>query len=754
MPRLFDGNDAHFIQIPQADPTAARAGEQERLEVGKRAVEALLPEWASKPCDTLDDGSVRFPSLPDGATWEHLSDSPDVEDTGKPVSNGDGQSRRVSWLQALLGSEEKGSVASPIQVVGDGDLPLRNEQGERLKTHWKDPLSRLRQVAMEMAQKHHGAEKPLFHRSRAGGRRTDPLPDTSLALMGVRASVGRSNMLSAEVEADRLFMDPSDLRHGSGVSNVEGAPMDSRAIRQMKPGERYKITSEQALVGETGLKYTPTPLPGVTSGMFHDVGPFGQVDFSAALEGEAQIEITRGFGSEVALTLKVEDQRVNPGKDRSWKIGVGAYLDSSWLRHGVQFFSKVVAQGVEDELGALSDRQTRMEKRIDKGSSSINRGASASLTKHHQESEKRLAIYEMVFDLSSKQARESLNQILGAGPDGRRTIDLKSLENVGEKGGVHVVRNHMRTASTRAIEKTLALFGYASQKVEFEENATLHSGTEDAGHILEKNLGVRRRSKKIGHALEVSSIGRVKTMLSQNGAKDQTAVGFGWRFKLDAKRAPEEALRDLAGFAEQCEPDQNLASRLDKVLTQRQEAKGISWLGLGPKKMSESEARVEFEVELNVEGVRHLLSKMEGDVADSTIWPRLAEAYGRVKGLEHAPVWPHRALLKEGIVGSLKRGLARSHEERTFLRMSRVLSTLKKAHETQDPTLCARHLSQAFDLCGDDLAMVGVLVGEARKSGTTAVHTTVKWEEQSSADQPAHSNQEPASGADPLPLSA
>ena len=61
-----------------------------------------------------------------------------------------------------------------------------------------------------------------------------------------RGSFGRSEVKTAQIEADRFFHDRRDLRHGSGISDLETAPLSWQRAKGMRTGERYRIASERS----------------------------------------------------------------------------------------------------------------------------------------------------------------------------------------------------------------------------------------------------------------------------------------------------------------------------------------------------------------------------------------------------------------------------------------------------------------------------------------------------------------------------
>ena len=68
----------YFKKLPDADPMADTPTEGQAAVPGEKAVKALIPQWADK--FDGDDDAQKFPSLPEGEQWSHLTDKTEDAD--------------------------------------------------------------------------------------------------------------------------------------------------------------------------------------------------------------------------------------------------------------------------------------------------------------------------------------------------------------------------------------------------------------------------------------------------------------------------------------------------------------------------------------------------------------------------------------------------------------------------------------------------------------------------------------------------
>jgi len=706
----------YFKPLPKADPLAERPNEKKSTELGENAIRALLPEWANKPIDTSEDGSPKFPTLPDGHSWEHLLDSEDSENDENSTGVNKRNEKAKGWVATLVSNRESGKAISPQSVVRSDAIRMQRVETRELSGEWGDPLERLRKVGLELAKNHKDVNAPIFQRTKTEGFAANdyPLPGTSFALMGIRGSFGRQQVSVAEVESDRLFHDKADMRH-SGVPDLATAPLDAYRARSMKPGERYKVRSERSILAESGMKYTPVVIPGVSSSMIHDLGPSGSVDFTVAVEGETTLEVVRGFGSKIAVCITASDERAEPGDDHKLKASVGAFVDGSIAEYLSKSFGKLAGENVKDELQTLEDRKQNMDLKILPHTEKFNKRAHVGANQHTKNSNSEVTLYEVVFDLSKPKARKMYDQLIG-GKDGQQ-IDFTALSQLPDNCGVQLVSNHVKKASRKGVERTFAAFGYEwwhKGKVE-EKSETVYGDPSTGSKLREENHGLCRRSTIPGRAIETTTIGRVKTQVKTDSDSANTGVGVGWRYSIDQKHASPDDLAEMLAFASIAGQDKHAKAQIQELYESKAEIPRRKLLGIKLGKRSVGQTKAEFSVELNVDAVTKLFGHLESPETEKALWKNLATAYATHMNLEQVPDWPMKGLMNDDWQSGLRRNLTvHNNEQNAFLSARAAVNILRKAREATDPVECAKLLGKSFDMLRNDLAMAAGLIETAR----------------------------------------
>lgn len=736
----------YFKGLPDADPMGAKPTDTSGPAPGSKAVRMLLPEWASVPVDTSDDGTTHFPSLPEGQQWDHLADK--IEDDAKDETADDSNVERRGWLKHLVAESKSNTAESPAAIIEDDSIRMRRKSTRTLTDDWTDPINRLRKVGLDLAKEVDGAKDPAFQRTRTEGMAASdyPLPGTSFAVFGVRGSFGRQQVATAKVESDRLFMDKADTKH-AGLPDLRSAPLNAYRARTMKPGERYKVTTERSILAESGLKYTPTPLPGVTSSMFHDLGPSGAVDFTVAVEGETTIEVVRGFGSKVAVQVSARDERVLPGKDRSWKATVGAFLDGSLVEYVAQTFTKLASKNVENEANNIEDKKRIMDAKVLPLTEKLNEHAAAKFEKRTKESQKKVTLYEIVFDLSNSQARKTFDKLVGTHRG--KEVDFGALAKLPADSGVQVVANNVKTASRRGIERTFGAFGFESHKGHVVETSETQFGAEgDGKRVLEEKHAVVRRSKAPGSAVESTTIGRVKTVQDEKTEEAKTGVGFGWRYKLANAHTNVDDLAELLSFAAVASNDTTSQARLHQLYDAAGELPRKKILGMPIGRRGLPDTNAEFAVELNVDAVKQLLAHFDDEGGEQKLWDHLAKAYAQHANLAEPPNWPIPGLMKDGAFAAVRAAFSTfSDADSAFLVARSAMNVLRKAAAATDPVEVSTTIGKAFDALRTDLCLAGGLIQASRPEGGEGVEVEFKLTGADGLDQPVVSE----APADALP---
>ena len=716
MPKDIRKSANYFTSLPKADPLADRPSKTTEKNLGENAIRSLLPEWASKPIDTMDDGSPSYPRLPSDQKWEHLLDSDDQDDSDTSTDPSKAKKTKgSSWIETLVTQKEAGKATSPQSVVKSDAIRMQRVDTRAIRGEWGDPLERLRKVGLELTENHKPSSSPVFQRTKTEGFVANdyPLPGTSFALLGVRGSFGRQQVATAEVESDRLFYDKADMRH-SGLPDLASAPLTAFRARSLKPGERYRVRTERSILAESGLKYTPVAIPGVSSSMVHDLGPSGQVDFTVAVESETTLEVIRGFGSKVAVAIRARDERADPGQDKKMQASVGAFIDGSLGEYLGKSFGRIAGENVKDELGTLEERKKNIDLKILPHTNRFNELAGAQLSKQDKSSTSEVTLYEVVFDLSNPEARKTFDALIG-GKDGQQ-VDFTALAQLPQDSGVEVVSNHVKTASRKGIEKTFAAFGYEWwHRGEVTEKAEKQYGEKGKGtRVLTENHGIVRRSKIPGRALESTTIARIKTV-EKPDETPQTGVGFGWTYSFNKSKVSVEDLAELLSFASLTGADSTAQAELNELFDNRSQLPRKKLLGISIGEHQVGATDAEFKVELNVTAVEKLLSHIGTEEGERKLWDALAESYAMSRGLDQAPSWPLSHLDAEGLMGGLRRNLSiHGDESSSFLSARTAISLLKQAKESKDPVECAKKMGQCFDLLRNDLALAGSLIKLAR----------------------------------------
>lgn len=703
----------YFTSLPKGDPLAKTPRQAaERSGQSRRAVNALVPGWAQEDGHD-EDGDRVGPRLPDGKQWAHLADDEPFE-ADELEAKGPG---KQSWLKTLVVDRDQSKADNPARVLEEDSVRLDRLWTSSAEDGGRDPLERLRQVGLQLAAEHEGARSPRFQRANAEGVSASdyPLPGTSFALMGVRGSFGRQRVTSVEVEADRLFYDDNDLRH-AGKPDVKSAPLSAYRARKMKPGERYQVRAQRTILADAGVKYTPTMLPGVSSSMLHDLGPGVSTEVTVAVEGDTTLEIVRGFGSEVAVRIDAQDERVKPGRDNSWKAMVGLFVDGSLLEYGAENFKALAESNVKRELESLEDRRRLIDQKITPVTEQVNRRGAAFAEVRRRASEETVNLVEVTFDLSKPDARKAFNQLVGTNYRGARGIDFDSLAGLDPEAGVRVVRNNVTEASRTGVRRAFGAFGYETQQLRMvEKRETKKAAPGDAVTIKEQHHALLRRTRGPSHEAVSTTIGRVKTVTDDATGESRTGVGFGWQFEVGDAHASRDDLAQVLTVAAVTSGDPADAARLSALHTLADQQPRKKVLGLPLGKRGFGEAQAGFRVEMNAEAVRRLLGALETPEGKAALYRGMAEAFAMQHGLDAPPAWPVARLDADGVLGALGRNLLPlSSADNAFLEARAALRALEAAGAEDDPVASAKILAQAMAFLRHEIGMAAALVAAAR----------------------------------------
>lgn len=741
----------YFKPLPQADPLASKPGREKSTQLGKNAIKSLLPQWANQPVDTSDDGSPSYPKLPDDHNWEHLLDSGEGNDEQDGVKSAAKKQKGKGWVATLVSQNEAGKATSPQSVVTSDAIRMQRVETRTLNGEWGDPLERLRKVGLELAKNHKQVSSPVFQRTKTEGMSANdyPLPGTSFALMGIRGSFGRQQVASAEVESDRIFLNKEDMRH-SGLPDLASAPLNAYRARSMKPGERYQVRSERSILAESGLKYTPIAIPGVSSSMIHDLGPSGQVDFTVAVESQTTMEVVRGFGSKVAVCVAARDERAEPGDDRKMQASIGAFFDGSLAEYLGKSFGKLAGDNVKEELQTLEERKQNVDLKVLPHTNRFNEVASATANQHKKNSKSEVTLYEVVFDLSKPKARKIYDQLVG-GTEGQQ-VDFTALAQLPDDCGVELVSNHVQTASRKGLEKTFAAFGYEWwHKGEISEKSETRYGDDDSGtKVRSENHGIQRRSHIPGRAIESTTVARIKTVDKADDGAPQTGVGFGWHYKIDKKNASIEDLAELLTFASVTNSDPTASAQIQQLYDNEAEIPRKKLLGIALGKRTVGQTTADFALELNVDAVTKLLSHLEDESTEKELWKSLAKAYATAENLDTVPNWPIEHLMGDDFQSKVRRNISlQGREENAFLTARTAVKVLRQAKEATDPVECAKKLGQSFDMLRNDLALAAGLIEASTPESGLGIELTFNIEGAENAKNAAKTRSGPASDSSP-----
>lgn len=706
----------YFYKLPKGDPLAkAPKTSAESTGATQRAVNALVPGWAQEDAHDEEGDNARGPRLPEGKQWAPLADEGDFE---KDEIKAEGPGHQ-SWVKALVADRAKGTADNPAQVI--------EEAGVRLDRLWtstaKDeanPLTRLRNVGLQLAEAHEGAKSPKFQRSHAEGvKATDyPLPGTSFALFGVRGSFGRQQVTSVEIEADRLFYDDNDLRH-AGKPDLKSAPLNAYRARKMKPGERYQVRAQQTILSDAGVKYTPTPLPGVTSSMVHDLGPGVSTEVTVAVEGDTTLEVVRGFASKVAVRINATDERVKPGGDSAYKAMVGLFVDGSLLEYGAENFKALAESNVKRELESLEDRRRLIDQKITPTTDKINRMGAAFIEGRKKTSSETVNLVEVVFDLAKPDARKAFNQLIGANYRGTRGIDFNSLKDLDPDCGVELVRNNVTEASKVGVRRAFGALGFETAKVRITEKRDTHKGPEGEGTTIKSQAhALKRRTRTPNGETTSTTIGRVKSVTDDKTQETRTGVGFGWQFELSHSHAAQKDLQQVLGFAAATEATPDASARLEALHAPDSAAPRRKIMGMPIGRRDFGATQSGFHVEMNAEAVARLLNRLDTPEGSAQLYQAMAQAFAAQHGLTEVPDWPKPRLDGDGVLQSLGRKLLPlSSSDNAFLEARSAVKALQEAQQAEDPVQSAQIIAQAMSFLRHELGMAGALIHAARGDG-------------------------------------
>lgn len=637
-------------RLPDADPTSDTPLESKPSQVRNQLTKKLL-----EPVGT-DDGYA----LPDAR--DRLFDTMAYRDLAHARPEGDSRSLGGSPFTILAEGRNLDTAYSPAAVIRKDQVRLNEVWSDIIEDDDSDSITAtLRKVALELerrgAEDKPPAEDPVFKRSHAAGVSSDdyPLPGSSFAIFGARLGWGRQRVTAATIETDQLFRSREDAKR-SGTPRLKHAPNTAEKAGEMKPGDRWKLTVDRAILSERSAKYTLTPfgpLGFATSTGFHDLGPSLGAEFISAVEGEVAVEIVRGFGTKVALCVTAADHRVmerdertekddsgelgdRPGRDRNWQFKIGAYIDGSVPETVVKGALGDASKYAERHLESLEDQRRKIEQRIMPHTEKFNHYGALTAGRDKKQSQSAITMYGVVFDLANPEARKIYNEVAGAPGRGMRGIDFSSLQRLDPESGVEVVVNNVELASRTAIEKTFNAFGLrvrdSGTRTETSEG---REGPPGAGkRIYKEKHGVTRRWGHLGRSADSVAVGRVKTTTDEVSGDASTAVGLGWRFGVEDAHTSVDDLESMAAFAAIAREADGDAQRLRAVRRKAEELPRKKILGLPIGKRELGKTSVRFAVELNAAAVERLLAH-----DDAELLAEMASAHARASGDEEIPGW-------------------------------------------------------------------------------------------------------------------
>jgi hypothetical protein len=703
----------YFAQLPKADPLSPTPrSSAEATGPTRGAVQALVPGWAREDVQE-DDGQAHFPRLPKDQQWVHLTDDPEFE-RDELERTGPG---KQAWVKTLVRDRKPEHADNPARVMEEDGVWLDRVWHDTTADDGERPLARLRKVGLMLAEEHEEARSPGFERVKAEGIHSSdyPLPGTSFALFGVRGSFGRQHVTTARVEADRLFNDQEDRRH-SGKPDLKAAPLDAYKARKMKAGERYQVGTQRTILADCGLKYTPSPLPGVTSSMIHDLGPSASTELTVAVEGETSLEVVRGFGSKVAVRIDARDERVKPGEDRSWKAHLGLFVDGSLLEYGAKNFERLAEDNVERELESLEDQRRLIDQKVTPWTEKVNDRGRLVAEAGTKASASSINLVEVVFDLAKPNARRAFNGLLGASYTGTRGIDFESLKALPPESGVELVTNNATVAARRGVRRALAAFGWESEKLKVAEKSETREGPEGEGQTIKaQHHALLRRTRTPSGEKVSTTVGRVKTQTDDASDASRTGVGFGWDFRVHDREVGSDDVGQVLGFAAAACPRPEAMARLEALHQEAAERPRRKVLGLKVGKRSFGEAELRFRVEVSSDAVTRLFERLDTEAGKAELYRGMAEAYARQHGLDEVPDWPVARLEEDGVMAAVQRKLFTfSDADGAFLTARAALGALEEARAADDPVEAAQTLGRAVAFLRDEAGMAGALVAACR----------------------------------------
>jgi len=397
--------------------------------------------------------------------------------------------------------------------------------------------------------------------------------------------------------------------------------------------------------------------------------------------------------------------------------------------YATKTFSRMAGQQVEEEVKTLEGQKNHMDLKLMPYAERINSKGELAMSSRKKKIDGNVTLYEVVFDLDKKEAKDIFNRVVGAKHgDKPKQIDFSALSNLGTESGVEVVTNNITKASRTAAEKTFAAFGYQAQRSNVEESFSTKQVTNGKTEsVFEDNFSVRRsRQRRSGDSKESMIVARAKTVKDENDNVSAAGVGLGLHYNLDADKAGLSELADFLSLAGEIDSNSKASVQLENLLDNAGDLKRRRILGLPMGERTVGALNGRLEVELNADAVNRLLKKVADPDQQKQLWGSLAAAYAKRNRTKNVPQWPVPTLMRKDWLGTARRRLFTfKASDNAFLSANNGMKVLQKAADTKDPKECARLLSEAFDFFRHDPGSLGVLIKAAKSEGADqceAVH--------------------------------
>ncbi|MEL6546148.1 MAG: hypothetical protein AAFQ82_16085, partial [Myxococcota bacterium] len=698
MPKALRPTARYFKGLPSDDEIPETKAPKERGAVKS------LPDWMRGRGET-----------PDTIEWDHLRDSGTVHD-------------RPGEEPGILPNEQGSDrVASPLAMIADRQVRPRPSSQTRLEHDPDSASSNARHYSTALA-KRDGAHEPFFKRETFEDVRTNDsnLPNVSGAVGPIRAWHARDVVTSAWIQQDKLVFDSRDDGVGgmdfvSGSGEVPSRSSDSKVpvkrlsaaeARALPPGSRVQIAVEDKELTTQGVKGTLTPLPGIggmIANFFADVGPYAQLDLSSALRGHASIDVEAGFGSLVSVRIGVRRQQ----SEKDWKVktGIGLHIDDSIIEYAAKSvqdgarsarrtsasekrrdtsiarFVDALSKGTEDELVSMQDRADYVHRAVSPQIAEFNKRAKPFvLGAGRQEIGDQVTLYDVTFDLANPTAAAAFDRLFDV--DGEyRTLDMGLLDQltVNRTGGVTVHDNRIRGATRNSATKLFSLFGWGVDFGKTVEEATVETGTETDGSVINaRKHAVRRTVTTPSTTIESVSEGRVRTVTDRADESQNTGLTLDWSYSVEDRSLGAHELAGMLTFGSIAMGCEDAQARLERHFATLDSLEREKFLGISIGRHA-GKTESQLRVKLRAPAVHQLLSSLQSDEGRLALWRDLAEAFRVHHNLEEAPNWPTDGHDDSTVLAMLRRGLSVGAQGRAFVNARRSLELLAKAANNKDP---------------------------------------------------------------------